>query len=681
MEGHHDRFALVHKMTPKRPRAHVIEDESFTALSSALPKRWILRREERDYGIDGSVELVTEQGEVTGRRFFLQLKGTDAPDLQKALRVRINYEAAQYYAGLPLPTLIVRYHAPTASLYARWFHDFDPYYGRRGKKTVTVRLEPGDRWTASTPPSLEKAIDDLEWLGNPYLALPITLSVITTAPLLHGRTADEWTRVLERVAKRTRHILDIRAIPSSSARGTIRVAADELRVELPRGKRMVLHTKKRNLADVGDEVVAALAFVLVAGALVDSGHVDIASKLTSEYAPDVGSLLPAGLLPRLGRGLNAAGQFAGAVTLATVLVERGLPAEFLDPLVTPSFLFPERVPPQDSESLLSALEKWTALREREDEEAGAIARYNLGRHFGRTPERAKDAVRAYGMAARKRPRYRTHSYFWRELGAILFEARHFRWSARCYERALAISSDAHAQGRYADALSHAGDYAAASHEFRKYLDAPVEDEPVWELHAATLPLVREMAGCDTQRREPEKALAVFSEEAMSNIGPDAQLALCRTALKTDALCGLAWYNLGVTAQAARDHDRAFQYFLVAALHQRWDVEAWANAILEGLQGTSSPLFIATVIVGYRIHGSELRREFARKVRAGSSRAEELIEGFTSLLAAVPELEEDREIRLHGLDGELERIVLSGPRLLSVASSDQRGQPHSDQRAH
>lgn len=60
---------------PKRIDSHVSESLSFSAVSSSLPKDWIIREvTERDYGVDLYVELVGASGNVTGDMVALQVK-------------------------------------------------------------------------------------------------------------------------------------------------------------------------------------------------------------------------------------------------------------------------------------------------------------------------------------------------------------------------------------------------------------------------------------------------------------------------------------------------------------------------------------------------------------------------------------------------------------------------------
>lgn len=66
----------------KRPRAHVIEDESVAVFKSLLPKEWIVRGIQKDYGVDYEVEIV-EGDIVTGSRLWFQLKGTISAKVKK----------------------------------------------------------------------------------------------------------------------------------------------------------------------------------------------------------------------------------------------------------------------------------------------------------------------------------------------------------------------------------------------------------------------------------------------------------------------------------------------------------------------------------------------------------------------------------------------------------------------
>ena len=129
---------------PKRPRQHQLEAESQHAFIGVLPRGWVYRSITPDYGLDGSVEVFDETEVATGGMFFVQLKGTDEDDLSKALCIRLRTETLAYYRTLLLPVLVVVYHAPTKSLFAR--HVPKAEVPESGQATQTFRLAEEDRW-------------------------------------------------------------------------------------------------------------------------------------------------------------------------------------------------------------------------------------------------------------------------------------------------------------------------------------------------------------------------------------------------------------------------------------------------------------------------------------------------------------------------------------------------------
>mgnify|MGYP002623111828 FL=1 len=130
---------------PKRPRTHVLERLSQAALTAALPPHWIVRWESIDYGIDGTVELVEEDGTVTGEVFAVQLKSTDK---EEASRARVSSSTLSYYSIYSLPVLLVLYNAADDRLYVRWVDDVlgdaDPETIRRWRNQDTVAVEFAD---------------------------------------------------------------------------------------------------------------------------------------------------------------------------------------------------------------------------------------------------------------------------------------------------------------------------------------------------------------------------------------------------------------------------------------------------------------------------------------------------------------------------------------------------------
>ena len=60
---------------PMRPPQHISESDSFKLFNEKMPRNWIVRQvTERDYGIDCYVEIVKDNGALTGYLVLCQLK-------------------------------------------------------------------------------------------------------------------------------------------------------------------------------------------------------------------------------------------------------------------------------------------------------------------------------------------------------------------------------------------------------------------------------------------------------------------------------------------------------------------------------------------------------------------------------------------------------------------------------
>jgi len=96
---------------PRRIPNHVSESSSYTILAASLPKYWIVRElTERDYGIDLYVEIVREDGRVTGDLVALQVKSTQKLTFSKQnefIFKGIKRSTLNYWTGLPVPVFFV----------------------------------------------------------------------------------------------------------------------------------------------------------------------------------------------------------------------------------------------------------------------------------------------------------------------------------------------------------------------------------------------------------------------------------------------------------------------------------------------------------------------------------------------------------------------------------------------
>ena len=93
---------------PKRPMSHIIGDQAVLVLRNSLPKEWIFRELNSDYGIDGEIEVVKSDGTVTGALCKVQVKGTNSNVKLLKYGISVSTNSVRYWLALPLPTIIFR---------------------------------------------------------------------------------------------------------------------------------------------------------------------------------------------------------------------------------------------------------------------------------------------------------------------------------------------------------------------------------------------------------------------------------------------------------------------------------------------------------------------------------------------------------------------------------------------
>lgn len=93
---------------PKRPMSHIIGDQAVLVLRNSLPKEWIYRELNSDYGIDCEIEVVKSDGTVTGALCKIQVKGTNSDVKLLKYGISVSTNTVRYWLALPLPTIIVR---------------------------------------------------------------------------------------------------------------------------------------------------------------------------------------------------------------------------------------------------------------------------------------------------------------------------------------------------------------------------------------------------------------------------------------------------------------------------------------------------------------------------------------------------------------------------------------------
>jgi tetratricopeptide (TPR) repeat protein len=298
------------------------------------------------------------------------------------------------------------------------------------------------------------------------------------------------------------------------------------------------------------------------------------------------------------------------------------------------------------------------------EQAGYLAvagtgHYNLGNYLrSKGPPHHRAAFRHYRLAAKKDPGYRTRAYFWRELGGVLFGLGRYSQAVKAYSKALDIDpKQAAVRGLTANALMFAGKYKSALTEFEEYLCRESSVEPEWHLKAFALEGLIKFLGIDQKKRQPDTASELAD---VKEVVPEKRQEKLLEALKADALCALAWFNLGVECNQQARHEDAFVAFLLAGLINEYDPEAWTNAISLGMSSRKywelMPLILA---VAYDRNGERIIETIHRLLeqQPGNIPKQEILAAFEQCFRTVAPRRKDRVFRFIEGDEKYQEIEL------------------------
>jgi len=559
---------------PKRPSQHQLEDQSRIAFQSVLPKAWVFRSLIPDYGVDAAVEIFADNGVGTGDQFLVQLKATANKKLDRALRIRIPVETAAYYRSLSLPVLIVLYHAPAEKIYVEWFRTLDVQMPT-DRKTVTLRLNEQNEWGSKTASEVASDVASIRLIGAPEAKSPIPFHLEWTASEIGGVPAGYVRSEILEKANGLADAITPDSEPPAPAKISVKLDPSDTVISIGRLIRFMIRTPDA-LRDHTSASKFAHDLLMGMGVVLSrAGQFHAAARVLG------GCALHSTLL----KDPEVAGDVVGSMAKAHRIIDALRLSDELhakrDSDLAAILLFLIALAKADDLSMHEKRELGLFLerqleraKEAGDKQRIATAHYNLGNHLHKSSSRL--ALRHYREAAKYDPGYLKRRYFWRELGGIFFESHRYRWAEPCYKRALRLGEKGLCKALHADALMFAGRYHKAEVAFAAYLRTKPTSSSEWRLKHWALAYIRTKLGCGLQQRQVAKALKLAGMESPGG-GPEVKQRLEYT-LGLDALCGLAWFNLGVCENSTGNRHGAFGAFLTAALIQRWDAEAWCNAL-------------------------------------------------------------------------------------------------------
>jgi tetratricopeptide (TPR) repeat protein len=487
-----------------------------------------------------------------------------------------------------------------------------------------------------------------------------------TEQCIHGVLAAQIASGIRKAAERLSGVITISQILPTNAHGSIVIGNKKVEIYLKSGKGFTLHTSKGRKNEVALSQFPYDILVGVAIALDNAGHSNIAARVFAEYAAS-SSIITKPEVALIGVGCMIR---AHRVTEALQLSERLSESE--GTLVAAEMFTWTALSQNDSlsesehEYLHNFLERYIEQAVQfGDRRRGAIAHYNLGNYLRSRGYKAKSyrrlALHHYKKAANYNSEYLEKPYFCRELAGILFESKRYSLAVKFYERALSQGEQGEYRALYADALMFAGKYRQAQQAFYAYLVSNSDTASEWRLKACVLVWIRSMLRRDEQKRQTDAAIELVIPNNHLASHPVEYRQRLQDALECDALCSYAWFNLGILESQIGNQESTFFPFLMAALVQKDNLEAWCHAIAMAIFKEYHSLVSDIIMVAYQVNGESLMEELLRLVQNQPEGfpITKFLDGMNEILSKVPREEMPFDVRLYENESDFHVLNFRG----------------------
>jgi len=611
---------------PKRPREHVLEEESRKRFEQALPDQWVVRKPDPDYAIDAEVEVFGEDGNSTGLVFYVQLKATDEEGLPKALKLSFKKETIEYYHKLKLPTLIVRYHSPSRQLFSRWAHSIDLYYSSPDADNYSVQFAEDSLWGEETPEQVRTYVEQLRDLES-AMPLPIEFSLHLSTEFSDDTYPLRLESTLRALMRSQQMPVSLASSGPTELSAEIIVLPTEVRISVLQKNLFTMHGLQDKDDKYNEDRLPYDILSTLGCSLFLTGRKTMALQILTDNLPNSALVESIDFLALMSSFIGSEKSFPTVIRLMQNILESdrsdkaGIVNNIFMVIFMPGHLkfgCPENLQKDLSNLMLDLCKR---MESEGENEAAAVTYYNLGnamRHSNLFTDR--QVIAWYKKAARLWEAYLKRDYFWAELGGVLFNCRKYLCSSRFYGRALAIEENPWTMGLCADALLFSGRYSESLACYQDYISKEKAEDLNTEmtLKAGLVESLIDSTKIRRQRRMEEKAFdlaAIDLKKAMSSKKTAmAAISKLEEIYNVDLLCSMMWAHLATLYNYVGDVEQAFHAALATCLLEPGNLEAWWACIMWGVK-IRSPILGAVGFLAYEKNGEELIESFLKHIEA------------------------------------------------------------------
>ena len=263
---------------PKRVRQHQLEDLSRSKFSLVVPRNWVCRDKNKDYGIDVEVEIFDNDGRATGLVFWAQLKATESNDESVIKNINLSIESIKYYKSLEIPVLIVRYSEKQNLFYYRWASEIDLFYAKKNAKSIRISFGKEDTWNKNSHIIIEEYLGKIRAIKKVGINLPISVYIDVKDKTVNGIPKGVFIASCRNAFREYPEFAVLQNVPADALL-IATLSGDELKINLSSVSGCTFHNIKSRKSEGLAEGIVADILIGASIALTHIGQSEVAARI------------------------------------------------------------------------------------------------------------------------------------------------------------------------------------------------------------------------------------------------------------------------------------------------------------------------------------------------------------------------------------------------------------------
>ncbi|SDQ61037.1 DUF4365 domain-containing protein [Flagellimonas zhangzhouensis] len=576
---------------PTRPNQHDLEDISRAKFRLCLPRKWVVRDKSNDYGIDLEVEIFDNDGNSTGIFFWVQLKATDSNKPKRILNVSFSLDTLNYYKTLDVPVLLARYSANLDSFYIKWISNIDLFFAKKNAESFRIKLNEDNLWSTDTSSSIENYLFKVRAFKYGNFAFPIPISIHVNQEDVKGELSSIFHNKLKKTLNKFKEFVLV--TKSENALFSVTFEKNSLIIAPPEFSGCWFHNLDKRKDEEFIEGLSADVLIGIAICLLNANKNDIGASIIFKAGLSERLVMRQEIFTSVFQGLLNSSYQDETIEIAGKLLDNQSMEATAVTQLNIAFLA------NNNKSKIKSYEKF--LKQRLDKAVNdnknvsiGICHYNLGNYYSHIHE-FTFAVKHYNLCRKYAPIYLNHEYYFSELASVLFRSEKYSISATLYKCSLDIKDNSKVKGLFGDALMFSGRYKQAISTFEEYLKQAENPIDEFFLKLICLKALCTKFEIEKQTRKEKDALKYY-ESVFENINvDDDSFDIFLKVLDLDFLYHSAWYNMGELLIRKNLNENATICFLMSALINHGDIEAWINSTIGSMSSEEYIKLLPSII--------------------------------------------------------------------------------------